>query len=104
MKIRLTVDIELRMGCGPETGMSLAGYMPDGTTYKDLVWVFGKPRPYAFPCGKTRVEWPGKINGLEFIIYDYKSPVPPEKNTDWHIAARSEVTAKLVAAYFRAMR
>ncbi|MFA5162123.1 MAG: hypothetical protein WC421_07740 [Elusimicrobiales bacterium] len=35
MKIRLSVNVEIRMGQGPETGMSLVGYMPDGTTYKD---------------------------------------------------------------------
>ena len=102
MKIRVSVDVEIRMGRGPETGISLVGYMPDGTTYAELVRVFGRPRPFAFPNGKSKIEWVGKINGLEFSIYDYKSAVVPEKNTDWHIGGKSELTAKLLSAYFRA--
>ena len=101
MKIKLAIDVEVKLGSGPETGMGCVGYMPEGTTYKELVRVFGKPRPGLYPDGKTKAEWYGKINGLEFSIYDYKSPVVPQKCTDWHIGGKSSLVADLLIAYFK---
>ena len=73
---------------------SLQGYMPDGTTYADIVKAFGEPN------GKTDnykvdVEWRGNIDGEEFTIYNYKtgpnylgedSPAVIDLvGNDWHI-------------------
>lgn len=50
--------------------------------------------------GKIKAEWVGRINGLVFTIYDYKSLVEPERNTDWHIGGNHKIVVCLVIAYF----
>ena len=102
MKTEITMDIELTMG-GTRLGTGFMGYMPTGTTYKDLVRVFGKPNIDASPDGKVKAEWLGRINGLDFTIYDYKSPSSPEECQDWHIGGRNAMIAPLVIAYFNAV-
>ena len=98
----MKTKITLKMGGAEAVGMSRVGYMPDGTKYRDLVCAFGEPQRQGLSKdGKTRVEWHGKINGLEFTIYDYKSGVEPEKNTDWHIGGKIALVADLLTAYMR---
>ena len=63
--------------------------------------VFGKPQLGASPDGKTKAEWIGRINGLVFTIYDYKSQLDPERNTDWHIGGKLDLVADLVNIYFK---
>ncbi len=104
MKVSIELNIELKMGEANLTGTGLAGYLPDGTTYKQLVKVFGKPQRDASPDGKIQVEWTGRINGLDFSIYDYKSDVKPQANTDWHIGGRNAMAASLVIAYFQGQK
>ena len=53
------------------------GYLPEGTRYEDIVRVFGGPQIGMSPDGKTKAEWVGRINGLVFTIYDYKSRLDP---------------------------
>ena len=54
MKIKITLDAEVTMG-----GTRL-GYMPQGTSYADLVKVFGKPNIEPSPDGKIKAEWLGR--------------------------------------------
>ncbi len=49
-----------------------------------------------------KAEWVGRINGLVFTIYDYKSKLDPERNTDWHIGGKQKFAAELVNLYFKA--
>ncbi|MBU0999472.1 hypothetical protein KKG24_04215 [Patescibacteria group bacterium] len=64
--------------------------------------MFGGPQIGASPDGKIKAEWVGRINGLVFTIYDYKSRLDPECNTDWHIGAKVKLAAELVSIYFKA--
>ena len=66
--------------------------------------MFGGPQLGKSLDGKTMAEWVGRINGLVFTIYDYKSRLDPERNTDWHIGAEVKLTAELVNIYFEAKR
>ncbi len=59
------------------------------------------PQQGKSPDGKIKMEWVGRINGLVFTIYDYKSRIDPERNTDWHIGGRVKFAAELVHLYFR---
>ena len=56
MKAHIEMEIEVKMGKADLAGTGLAGYMPDGTTYKQLVKVFGKPQRGASPDDKVQVE------------------------------------------------
>jgi len=102
MKTKLTMDLEVKMGNANTTGTGCVGYLPEGTTYKQLVKAFGKPQRLGLSeDGKTEAEWTGRINGLDFTIYDYKSGLAAKANTDWHIGGKVHVVAELVNAYFR---
>ena len=63
--------------------------------------MFGDPQFRKSPDGKIKVEWVGKINGHVFTIYDYKSKLELERNTDWHIGVKVKLTAELVNIYFK---
>ncbi len=104
MKIRTTLDINVTMGGVSHVGTGLQGYLPEGTHYRDIVRVFGNPQFGKSPDSKIKAEWVGRINGLVFTIYDYKSPVDPEHNTDWHIGGRVKMVADLVTDYLKAFR
>ena len=62
--------------------------------------MFGQPQLGKSLDGKIKAEWVGRINGLVFTIYDYKSSLDPDRNTDWHIGGKFNVVAQLVAIYF----
>ena len=85
-------------------GTGLQGYLPEGTRYEDVIRVFGNPQFGKSPDGKIKVEWVGQINGLVFTIYDYKSRLEPERNTDWHIGGKIKFAADLVVMYFLAKK
>jgi len=85
-------------------GTGFVGYMPDGTTYKELVRVFGKPQQGLSADGKIQAEWTGSINGLPFTIYDYKAETGPKANRDWHIGGRTHLVATLLSAYFKSAK
>ncbi|NMC34742.1 MAG: hypothetical protein GYA36_20150 [Veillonellaceae bacterium] len=105
MKANIEMEIEVKMGKADLAGTGLAGYMPDGTTYKQLVKVFGKPQHgVASPDGKVQVEWTGRINGLDFSIYDYKNDCKPQANTEWHIGGRGKMLVSLLTTYFNASK
>lgn len=56
--------------------------------YNKLTRAFGKPGKFGSPDGKTQVEWFIEIdNVVKMRIYDYKSDVPPEKNTRWSVGS-----------------
>lgn len=99
MKVQATIDIDVVMGGASHDGTGLQGYLPEGTRYEDIVRVFGEPQFGKSPDGKIQVEWVGKINGLVFTIYDYKSRIIPECNTDWHIGGKVKFVSKLLVAY-----
>ena len=74
--------------------------MPEGTRYEDIVRIFGDPQFGKSLDGKIQVEWVGRINGLVFTIYDYKSQLDPERSTDWHIGGKVNFVAELVKRFF----
>ena len=106
VKVKIDVELDVKMGTVSAfcemVGTSLQGQFPEGTRYKDLVKVFGEPQLGESIDDKIQAEWVGKINGLVFTIYDYKSEVNPKQNTDWHIGGNHAMTADLVKAYFTA--
>jgi len=104
MRANIEMEIEVKMGKADLTDTGLSGYMPEGTTYKQLVKVFGKPQNGLSGDGKVQAEWTGRINGLDFSIYDYKSDVKPQANTDWHIGGRGKMLVSLLTAYFNASK
>jgi hypothetical protein len=101
MKVQATLDINVTMGDVLHDGTGCQGYLPEGTRYEDIVRVFGGPQLGKSPDGKIKTEWVGRINGLVFTIYDYKSPVEPEQNTDWHIGGKVKLVANLIKTYFK---
>jgi hypothetical protein len=101
MKVNAEIDLKVEMGAGSHCGTGCQGYLPDGTMYDELLRVFGDPQIISSPDGKIQVEWYGRINGLQVTIYDYKSPVEPERNTDWHIGGKHKFVAELVNLYFK---
>ena len=100
MKVRATIDIDVVMGNVSHNGTGLQGYLPEGTRYEDVVRVFGPAQFGKSQDGKIKAEWVGRINGLVFTIYDYKSRLEPEQNTDWHIGGKNHFVADLVKIYF----
>lgn len=100
MKIQATIDIDVVMGGVSHDGTGLQGYLPEGTRYEDIVRVFGEPQLGKSLDGKIQVEWVGRINGLVFTIYDYKSRLEPERNIDWHIGGKLKLSAELTRLYF----
>ncbi|MFA6584305.1 MAG: hypothetical protein WCS77_08410 [Elusimicrobiaceae bacterium] len=103
MKANIKMEIEVKMGRTDLSGTGLVGYMPEGTTYKHLVKVFGNPQ-YTESGDKIQAEWTGRINGLDFSIYDYKSDGMPQANTKWHIGGRGKMLVSLLTAYFNASK
>ncbi len=101
MKVRAMIDIDVVMGGVSHDGTGLQGYLPEGTRYEDVVQVFGEPQFGKSPDSKIKAEWIGKINGLVFTIYDYKSRIDPERNTDWHIGGRVLFIVELLTVYFK---
>ena len=101
MKVKAEIDLNVQMGVGSIEGTGCQGYMPEGTTYAELVKVFGEPKSNESLDGKIKVEWFGRINGLQFTIYDYKSSVDPEKNTDWHIGGKNKFVVDLIGLHFK---
>ena len=102
MKVKAEIDLKVEMGGVSHDGTGCQGYLPEGTRHEDIVRVFGGPQLGKSPDGKIKAEWVGRINGLVFTIYDYKSRLDLERNTDWHIGGKVKLTAELVNLYFKA--
>ena len=102
MKVKAELDLAVEMGGVSHIGTGCQGYLPEGTRYEDIVRVFGEPQLAGSPDNKIKAEWVGRINGLVFTIYDYKSPLEPQRNTDWHIGGKHKLAATLVNIYFQA--
>ena len=101
MKAKLTLDINVTMSGVSHDGTGCQGYLPEGTKYSDIVKVFGEPQFGESPDGKMKAEWIGKIGDIVFTIYDYKSKIEPQNNTDWHIGGKVKLASELVKAYFK---
>jgi hypothetical protein len=82
---------------GETAGASLQGYLKDGSLFRDIVDVLGKPQR-GDDSGKVRVWWYGKINGLVFTLYDYKCQTALIVNADWHIGGHDPRVADLLNA------
>ena len=102
MIVKAELDLKVEMGGVSHDGTGCQGYLPEGTRYEDIVRVFGGPQIGASLDGKIKAEWVGRVNGLVFTIYDYKSRLDPERNTDWHIGGKVKFVAGLVNIYFKA--
>ena len=100
MKVRATLDLNVSMGDVSHDGTGCQGYLPEGTRYENIVRAFGKPQLGQSKDGKIKAEWVGKINGLVFTVYDYKSKLEPERNTCWHIGGKIAFAAELVNLFF----
>jgi len=101
MKVKAEIELTVTMGGVSHDGTGCQGYLPEGTRYEDIVRVFGAPQLGTSPDGKIKAEWVGRINGLVFTIYDYKSKLDPERNTDWHVGGKQKFVAELVNLYFK---
>lgn len=101
MKVKAELDLTVGMGGVSNTGTGCQGYLPEGTRYEDIVRVFGEPQIGKSSDGKIKAEWVGRINGLVFTIYDYKSNLEPERNTDWHIGGKHKLTAVLLNIFYK---
>lgn len=101
-KVRIEIEIDVNMQDVRREGTSFQGCLPDETTYAEVVEVFGEPNSCA--DSKTQVEWKGIVNGLVFVIYDYKSGVCAPANTDWHIGGCNHMVNELINAYFAQRR
>lgn len=99
MKVNIELELHIEMGAGSHYGTGLKGYLPEGTTYNQIIQVFGEPQMKSSPDGKIQVCWFGKINGLQFTIYDYKSSLNPQLNTHWHIGGKHKMVSEVVNAY-----
>ena len=64
------------------------------TTYARLVEVFGVP--HITGGDKVNSEWLIKINGQVATIYDYKEPITPTDDYDWHIGGHKKLVVELV--------
>ncbi|MFA6635675.1 MAG: hypothetical protein WCV56_00995 [Candidatus Omnitrophota bacterium] len=102
MKVKAEIELTVEMGGVSHDGTGCQGYLPEGTRYEDIVRVFGAPQLGTSPDSKIKAEWVGRINGLVFTIYDYKSNLDPEQNTDWHIGGKQKFAAEMVNVYFKA--
>ncbi|MBU1864521.1 MAG: hypothetical protein KKH94_12750 [Candidatus Omnitrophica bacterium] len=100
MKVKAEIELTVEMGGVSHDGTGCQGYLPEGTRYEDIVRVFGAPQLGASPDSKIKAEWVGRINGLVFTIYDYKSKLEAERNTDWHIGGKQKFVRQLVTLYF----
>jgi len=101
MKIKVELDLKVEMGGVSHDGTGCQGYLPEDTRYEEIVRVFGQPQLGKSLDGKTKTEWVGRINGLVFTIYDYKSSLEPERNTDWHIGGKMKFVAELVNLFYK---
>jgi len=100
MKVKAELDLKVEMGGVSLDGTGCQDYLPEGTQYEDIVRVFGGPQLGKSLDGKIKAEWVGRINGLVFTIYDYKSNVEPKSNTDWHIGGKIKFVGQLINIYF----
>jgi len=103
MKVNATLDLNVTMGDVSHDGTGCQGYLPEGTRYEDIVRVFGKPQLGDSLDGKIKAEWVGRINGLVFTIYDYKSKLEPEQNTDWHIGGKVKFVVILINLFLESI-
>ena len=99
MIVRAEIDIIVSMGGVSHDGTGFQGYLPEGSRYEDIVRVFGQPQFGESLDQKIKCEWVGKVCGLVFTIYDYKSRVEPELNACWHIGGKVKLVSKLVNLY-----
>jgi len=102
MKIKTELDLTVQMGGISHIGTGCQGYLPEGIRYEDIVRVFGEPQLVVSPDNKIKSEWVGRINGFVFTIHDYKSPVEPQRNTEWYIGGKQKLVM-LVNGYFKAL-
>jgi hypothetical protein len=74
----------------------LVGYV--NTTYARLVEVFGQPISGSADC-KVNSEWIIKFaNGEVATIYDWKEPVTPTDDYNWHIGGNKKWVVAQVSA------
>jgi len=103
MKVKAELDLKVDMGGVSHVGTGCQGYLPEGTRYEEIARVFGQPQLGRSLDGKIKAEWVGRINGLVFTIYDYKSSLDPNRNTDWHIGGKQKFVAELVNIFFKGL-
>jgi len=103
MKVKAELDLKVEMGGVSHVGTGCQGYLPEGTRYEDIVRVFGQPQLGRSLDSKIKAEWVGRINGLVFTIYDYKSSIDPVRNTDWHIGGKIKFVVDMINLYFCAV-
>jgi len=86
-------------------------YMPEGTTYAQLVKAFGEPNKAEVDNFKTDVAWSGFIDGMLFTIYNYKTgkaylkeqgkAIEDLVGDDWHIGGKELAVVELVIEFLK---
>jgi len=77
-------------------GTSLMGYVT--CKYEKLVKVFGEPITDS-TGDKVTCEWEGKLDGIPFTIYDWKTNVPYKENLNWNIGGYNQKAVNAVKGY-----
>ena len=108
MKLEMRKDGNLEL----QTGTSLKGYMPEDTTYGELVRVFGEPNGVTDDY-KVDAQWVGTLDGRVFTIYNYKTgrnylgsdgkDVEKLVGVDWHIGGKDKEITEDVISYFNSI-
>jgi len=93
--------MKVKVGKFNANGSCFQGHMPKGTTYQSLVKVFGEPNEHGYGDGKVTVEWRGKIDGELFTIYDWKTNILAEDNTNWNIGGHKGCVNEMINSYFK---
>jgi hypothetical protein len=93
--------INLKIGDVDIQATSLQGVFPSSVSYQDLIKVFGKPGRIESVHGKTQVQWCGTIDGLVFLVYDYKSDLCPEAICEWHVGGRDQHVVDLLVSLLK---
>ena len=76
-------------------GTSLIGKVV--ASYGELLRVFGEPLSDSSGDGKVKVEWRIKFSdGTVGTIYDYKSSVIPQDNTNWNVGGRNHKVVAMI--------
>lgn len=84
-------------------GTSLVGYLPDPTTFDELVSLFGEPLGQG---DKTLAEWVVRFpNGVVATIYDWKNYGQKREDiTFWHVGGHGKGEVELVTGVLEAHR
>lgn len=90
-------------------GSSYQGVLPFEIHFKELVEILGPPTKLSEPGSRSKsdAEWTGKVEGLEFTLYNYKDGPAYQKDgsgsidkvTSWNVGGYLGIAADKIATY-----